>query len=89
MRVDYLIGGIFAVMLATILCMSLILMLFGIFFGIVGTGLIILGLAMNPPQPKQTYQEGIKYCMSCGLQNPKTAQFCNRCGIKFPLEVKP
>ena len=29
--------------------------------------------------------ENMKFCTSCGNQNPKTALHCINCGVKFPI----
>jgi hypothetical protein len=99
MRTDYIIGGFLAMIVGGGLILTLVLAIFGVILGLGGFIIFILGFVTNPPQPRQAYypppyqqpypqgpayQGEIKYCQTCGTQNPRAAQFCQRCGNRFP-----
>jgi hypothetical protein len=100
MRNDYIIIGFLAMLVGGFLILTLFLAIFGFIIGFGGFILFILGFVTNPPQTHQhyypppdnqqysqappPYQGEIKYCINCGIQNPRSAQFCYRCGNKFP-----
>lgn len=40
----------------------------------------VIGSDSSFSQPKETVSVHVKYCTSCGAQNPETAKFCCSCG---------
>jgi hypothetical protein len=96
MRADYIVIGLVLMLFGVLLFLTLIFAFFGFLLGFAGFILLIIGLVSMPPQTRpiiynqpyspspSSFPEGVKYCIMCGALNPKSAQFCQRCGNRFP-----
>jgi len=100
LRAGLIIGGAFLMFFGGILFFTIIFTLLGMLFGFVGFIMLIVGLVTSSPERvvvsspvKQTVyvspeqkpiSTDIKYCIACGTQTTKDAQFCKKCGKKFP-----
>jgi hypothetical protein len=88
-------------MTATVLAGTDLKLLWIILLGLGGIGLLFAGLGLSdrlsnwplPTTPTRTNFSPIppssgfntKYCPNCGSLNPEKAEFCTKCGRKFPL----
>lgn len=80
-----LVFGLFLMLLAGVLFLTIILIPFAIIAGIVGLIMVITCLAVAfAMKTYQVYSQGVKYCTVCGAQNAMENKYCKNCGTKFP-----
>jgi hypothetical protein len=84
-----LIAGIFLLLFAGFLFLTLILIPFAIIAGIIGLITLIAGLMAAVARGShhvyynQAYSGEVKYCPICGVSNALENKYCRNCGTKF------
>lgn len=81
-----LVAGLFVIVFAGFMFLTIILIPFAIIAGIIGLIMVIAGIIAafaKTTTTHQTYSGKVKYCSVCGAKNAIENRYCGNCGSKF------